>query len=80
VLALIMGGGLRLALIGSGLGLIGAFGIDRVLRSVSSEFSASGFGLVAMIALLLLLVTLVACWLPARRAARVNPVNSLRAE
>ncbi len=80
VLALIMGGGLRLSLIGSGLGLIGAFGIDRVLRSVSSEFSASGLGLVAMIALLLLLVTLFACWLPARRAARVNPVNSLRAE
>ncbi len=77
---LMLGQGLRLALLGLGLGLIGALGLGRAMGSVLygvSPFDPLSLGVVA---LLLLLIGLFASWLPARRATRVNPVEALRAE
>ena len=80
ILALILGGGLRLTLFGTAIGLAGAFGIARLLRSLSPEFSTADVPLTTVITLLLIAVAVFACWLPARRAAKVNPMTALRAE
>jgi predicted permease len=80
VLALILGGGLRLTLSGVALGLAGAFGLTRLLTSISPEFSATEPVLLAAITIILVVVAMFACWLPARRATRVDPISALRAE
>jgi putative ABC transport system permease protein len=81
IFRLIIGGGLRLAVLGIVLGLGGAWGIARLLPAVSSEFTATADpGLTFAIAAFLGLVALVACWLPARRATKVDPMTALRAE
>jgi hypothetical protein len=80
VLWLVVGKGLRLSLLGTSLGLIGAFAIARLLASVLAELPASNPLVLLAVALLLLTVTFVACWLPARRAARVDPMAALRSE
>jgi predicted permease len=80
VLALIIGGGLRLTLLGVAIGLAGAFGITRLLTSISPEFSAAEPALLAAVTALLIAVALFACWLPAQRATKVNPIAALRAE
>jgi putative ABC transport system permease protein len=72
--------GLRLALPGVALGLAGAWAVSRLLQS--QLFGVTGFDPVtyAGSAVLLLLAALVACYVPARRAASVNPTEALRAE
>jgi putative ABC transport system permease protein len=80
VLWLVVGKGLRLSLVGTALGLFGAFGITRLLISVLPELPASNPLVILLVALLLLAITLLACWLPARRAARVDPMVALRNE
>lgn len=80
VLWLVVGKGLRLSLVGTAVGLLGAFGLARLLASVLPELPASDPWGLLLVAALLLAITLLACWLPARRAARVNPVVALRAE
>ncbi|HUR57854.1 MAG TPA: FtsX-like permease family protein, partial [Opitutaceae bacterium] len=80
VLALILGGGLRLTLLGTALGLAGAFGIARLLRGLSPEFAASDPALTVGVTVLLLLVATFACWIPARRATKVDPMIALRSE
>ena len=80
ILALILGGGLRLTLLGAAIGLGGAYGVARLLPAISPELATPGFGLTAAITAFLILIALLACWLPARRAARVDPMTALRAE
>ena len=80
VLWLIVGKGLRLSLIGTAVGLVGAFGISRVLGVVMPELPASSPFVIFLVAAFLLVVTLFASWIPARRAARVDPIVALRAE
>jgi putative ABC transport system permease protein len=80
VITMVLGGGLRLTLIGILIGLVGAFGIARLLRSIAPEFSNPELTLTAVVAVLLVGVAMFACWLPARRAAKVNPMTALRAE
>ena len=80
ILALILGGGLRLTLFGAALGLAGALGVARLLRSISPEFSAADPGLTAAVTVFFVLVATFACWLPARRATKVDPMAALRAE
>jgi putative ABC transport system permease protein len=80
VLWLVLGKGLQLALLGMAIGLMGAFGIGRVLVSVSPELRANDPFTLVGVSLLLVGVSLLACWLPARRAARVDPIIALRAE
>jgi predicted permease len=79
-LGLVFGAAARILLPGIGLGLAGAFGLSRVLASVLPGMTiAAGFDSVAA-ALVLAAAGLTACWLPARRAASVEPMVALRAE
>jgi putative ABC transport system permease protein len=80
VLRLVLGQGMRLALLGVGIGLVSALVVTRLLRSMLFQVSAADPVTYAGISLLLLGVTLVACWLPARRAMRVDPAVVLRSD
>jgi predicted permease len=80
LLRLVLGEGLRLPVAGLALGLTGAFALTRVLRHLLFEVSATDPVTFAAVAALLLAVAFVACWLPARRAARVDPIVALRCE
>jgi predicted permease len=80
VLWLVVGKGLRLCLAGTVIGLVGAFAISRLLASVLPGLPTGAPSIVMSVAVLLLAVTLIACWLPARRAARVDPMVALRSE
>jgi predicted permease len=80
VLWLVVGKGLRLAVVGTAIGLLGAFGITRLLASVLPELPATDPLVILFVAALLLTVAIVACWVPARRAAKVDPMVALRNE
>ncbi|MEO8633671.1 MAG: ABC transporter permease [Gemmatimonadales bacterium] len=80
VLKLVLGQGLRLALIGVGVGLVAALVLTRLLRSMLFNVSATDPLTFVLIPLLLLAVTLLASWIPARRATRVDPAVVLRAD
>jgi putative ABC transport system permease protein len=80
VLRLVMNQGMRLVMIGVGIGLTASLILSRVLRSMLFNVSATDPLTFVLIALLLILVTLLATWLPARRATRVDPVVVLRDE
>jgi putative ABC transport system permease protein len=80
VLRLVLGKGMRLAMLGGVLGVAGAAVIARVLTSLAAELPAHEPIAVVVIAMAMLAVALFACWLPARRAARVDPMVALRQE
>jgi putative ABC transport system permease protein len=80
VLRLVVGQGMRLALLGVGIGLVAAIAASRVLQSMLFNVSAIDPITYLLIPLLLLLVALAATWLPAQRAARVDPAVVLREE
>jgi ABC-type lipoprotein release transport system permease subunit len=73
VIALILGNGVRLALIAVVIGLVGAAALTRGVRSIL--FDVSPFDTVSLVgaALLLFGVAVLASWLPARRASRIDP-------
>src|SRR5438034_318591 len=73
VLWLVVGKGLRLALVGTAIGLVGAIAITRLLASVLPELPASDPLVILFVAVVLLAITIVACGLRARRAATVDP-------
>ena len=76
---LVLGEGLRLAGLGGVLGLAAAFAGARVLSSLLFETNGTDPLSYALAVLALATATVLACWLPARRAMRVNPVEALRA-
>jgi putative ABC transport system permease protein len=80
VLRLIVGQGLKLALIGSAIGLFGAYAAARMLTSMMPALPAAEPLIAALVTVILLSVALLACWIPARKAARVDPMEALRAE
>jgi putative ABC transport system permease protein len=80
VLSLVIGQGMRLALIGVGVGTAAAFALTRVMASLLYEVTPTDPLTFVSVAFLLLAIAWLACWLPARRAARVDPMEALRYE
>jgi putative ABC transport system permease protein len=80
VVRLVLGGGLRLALLGIGIGLAGAFAATRLMSGMLYGVAPADPATLAAVAATLLATALFACWLPARRAAHVDPVEALRHE
>jgi putative ABC transport system permease protein len=78
VLRLVVGQGMRLAGIGLGVGLVGALGVTRVVRSLLFGVTPTDPVSFAGITVFLTLVAAVASWLPARRAMGVDPIVALR--
>jgi predicted permease len=80
IFQLVVGQGLRLSAIGIAAGLIGAFALTRLLRAMLVGVKATDPATFGLVALVFLLVAAAASWLPARRAAALDPVRALREE
>jgi putative ABC transport system permease protein len=74
----VVGHGTSLALVGAAIGLAGAFGLARVLRTLLVGVSAQDPAIFTTVPATLVLVAILASWLPARRASRIHPVEALR--
>jgi len=80
VLRLVLGQGARLALGGVVIGLAAAFAVTRVMTKMLFNVSATDPVTFVVISLLLIGVAMLASYLPARRATKVDPIVALRAE
>ncbi|MCI0672942.1 MAG: ABC transporter permease, partial [Myxococcaceae bacterium] len=80
ILRLVVGHGLVLAVAGVGVGVLASVGLTRLLGSLLTGVSATDPLTFGAVALALGGVAVLACWVPAQRAVRVDPVTSLRAE
>jgi ABC-type antimicrobial peptide transport system permease subunit len=80
VISLILGQGIRLVLIGLGVGIAASFGTGMLIAN--QLYGVSRMDPVVMVGVVLVLtaVAVIASWLPARRASRVNPSVALRSE
>jgi putative ABC transport system permease protein len=80
VLKLVLSTGLRLVILGVAIGLAASLGVARVIATQLWGVSPYDAATLTTVPLLLLVTGLVACWVPARRAARVDPLVALRYE
>jgi ABC-type lipoprotein release transport system permease subunit len=80
VLRLVAGDGLRLCAAGIAVGVLAAFGLTRTLSSMLVGVKATDRTTFAAMAVLFFLMAALASWLPARRAARLDPTSALREE
>ena len=80
VLRLVLGNGMRLTLLGIALGTAGAFALTRLMKSFLFHVTPTDPATFLEVALFLFVVALMASYLPARRATRVDPVVALRYE
>jgi ABC-type antimicrobial peptide transport system permease subunit len=70
--------GMLFALIGIGIGCAGAFGLTRLIASLLFEITATDPTTFVLVALLLTAVAFTACWQPARRAMKTDPLLAIR--
>jgi putative ABC transport system permease protein len=80
ILGLVLRSGIQLAGVGLALGLFAALGLTRFLQSMLYKVSPFDPLSFAVVAVVLAGISLVACWLPARRASHVDPMEALRHE
>jgi ABC-type antimicrobial peptide transport system permease subunit len=80
VMKLIVGQGLKLVLLGLALGIAGALAMTRFLKTMLFGISPTDPMTFGSIAVMLTAVALLACWIPARRATKVDPLVALRHE
>ena len=80
IFRLVIGQGMRLSLSGIGLGLAAAFALTRVMRSMLVGVAPTDPATFGAVALLFFAIAALACWLPARRAAGLDPIAALRDE
>jgi putative ABC transport system permease protein len=80
VLRLVMGQGARLALAGVALGIVGALGLTQLMASLLFGVSARDWATFSFVPWIVLAMILAGCYIPARRAAKLDPVAALRQE
>jgi putative ABC transport system permease protein len=80
VVWLVLRSGVRMAAIGTGLGLLGGMALIRVLASSLPELVSTDPWVIGLVTILLVAVALFACYVPARRAMKVDPLIAMRAE
>jgi putative ABC transport system permease protein len=80
VLRLVIGQGMKLAFVGVALGLVASVALTRTMKNLLFSMSATDPATFATTALLVIAVALLACWIPARRATKVDPMIALRCE
>jgi len=77
---LVLTSGAKLALIGSAIGLLGAFGISRLVAAFFPGMQTNSVLVLSSVTVLLIAIALIACYMPARYASRISPMEALRAE
>jgi putative ABC transport system permease protein len=80
VLKLVVGQGMKLTVVGMAIGLGASLALTRLMKSMLFGVSATDPLTFVVVPLLLIMVALLACWIPARRAAMVDPIVALRVE
>jgi putative ABC transport system permease protein len=80
IFRLMVGKGLYLSVIGIAIGLLAAFGLTRILASMLVEVKPTDPATFVSVAGLFLLIAVMASWLPALRASRLDPTTALRQE
>jgi ABC-type antimicrobial peptide transport system permease subunit len=80
VLLLVFKGGARLAAVGVAMGVVGALALTRLMGQLLFSVSPTDPTVLAAVCVLLMLVALAACFVPARRAASIDPMRALRTE
>jgi putative ABC transport system permease protein len=80
ILKLVVGEGMLLAILGAVIGIAGALGISGLLQKLVYEVSPTDPATIAAITVTILCVSLLAAYVPARRAARIDPMTALRNE